>query len=153
MNKVDGKLKNYQSRSASLAIKIQIDQFFIAHLLTLVKNQELRIDAKHLVVHPSIQYDHQQWYQWPRHLERHVSGLITRFTEWLQCRWQKMLIENWRISKAVWPPSIWQKVTKWPVYWCSPLTFALNVFLFYLESIKWIFLLCDIGMIKITAIK
>ena len=58
-------------------------------LIHFTKIQKIRLKSKHLVVHPNVQIDTQQWYQWTRHLVRHFSVLIKRLTDWVHNRWQK----------------------------------------------------------------
>ena len=124
-NKVDRKLKNYQIGSASFDMEnqLQINRSFSDYFLPLVNRFPLFLfsnsaiatfvdQVKHLIVRPNIQYDHQQLYQFQRHLARRIYGLTTHSTDWLQYRWRIRLTENWIITKVVWPPSLCQKNIK-----------------------------------------
>ena len=77
-----------------------------------------------------------QWYQRPRQFLHYVSVLIVRSVDWLQCQWQIQLTENWRITKVVWPTSLWRKHIK--MTGISVLTSCLCLIYIYIYIFIWI---------------
>ena len=140
MNNFDRILKNYQSGLASLTAvkKSQNDRYFSAHFLPLVKTQELRIVENYLIVRPNIQNYCQQWYQQPCNLVCLLYGLIACLTDWLQYQWRIMMTENWLITKAVRPPSIWQTNFKTTVLSVLTSYLCLNFFSVWLNLMHWL---------------
>ena len=83
----------------------------------------------------NVWFDHQHWYKQTQHLERHISVLVSRSTDYLQYQWHTRLIENQRFTAAVWPPSQWQKNIQTPDLLVLPYYLCLKfIFRFYVTQ-------------------
>ena len=91
----------------------QTDQYFSTYLLYFVNFfpicldvptawwKQLWIKSKQLIMRTNKTNDCQKWYQQPRHLARHVSGLVALSTYWLQLLWKTRLKDNWHIYQSI----------------------------------------------------
>ena len=85
------------------------------------------IKTKHIIVKTNVRSNHQQLNRKPSHLERHFSVLVTFLTDYLQYWWQTRLMENWRFSAEVQPPSQWKINQQAYVILVLPSYFSWNI--------------------------
>ena len=83
----------------------------LVFFVTLIQQQCDRVNfgsRQSLIVWMNVQNYHQQWYQCPQQLERHVYDLFKFSTDSLYYLWQTRLKKNWQFPTAFWSILKWQ---------------------------------------------